>query len=137
MRPKKARWTERFADLLAAHALADFVLQTEQQALQKCGGLTGARCSRRALASHVAVYTLSCGGVLAGIAKSRGSSTAIKAAAAIAVPHAIVDDRRLLAGWMRAVKRTDPETMPTLSMVVDQSVHLICLWALARTLGDD
>lgn len=135
---RQARWTERFADLLAAHALADFVLQTERQARLKAGGLTGPAPSRRALASHVGVYTLSCGGVLAGIARRRGPATAAAAGAAIAIPHALVDDRRLLAAWMRRVKHADPEASPAvLTMVVDQAIHLLSLWALARALGDD
>lgn len=132
------RWTSRFADLLVAHTLADFVLQTDWQARCKPGGLGHDACSRRALGSHVGVYTLACAGVLAGVARSRGRLAAAATAAAIAIPHAVVDDRRLMAAWMKHVKKTTVEpSPPTLTMLVDQSVHLLSLWAVARALGDD
>ena len=131
-------WTSRFADLIVAHAVGDFILQSDWEARNKPGGLGSDPRSRRALASHVAVYTLACSGVLAGVARSRGVYTAALAAAAIAVPHAIVDDRGLLRLWLREVKRLDVDVAPpSLEIFVDQSVHLVCLWALARTLGDD
>jgi hypothetical protein len=59
-------------------------------------------------------------------------------AAAIAIPHAVVDDRRLVARWMRRVKKVTVEPVPAnLTLMVDQSVHLLSLWALARALGND
>lgn len=131
-------WTSRFADLLAAHALADFVLQTGWQARYKCGGLGGDPRARRALGSHVGVYTLACTGVLAGVARSRGPAKAALAAAAIAIPHAVIDDKRVMAVLMRRVKKVEVEPAPTaLTLMVDQSAHLLSLWALSRALGDD
>src|SRR5215469_5142376 len=110
--PVKRCWTSRFADLLAAHAMADFVLQTGWQARYKCGGLGSDTRARRALGSHVGVYTLTCAGVLAGVARSRGPATATLCAAAIAIPHAVIDDKRLMAIWMRKVKKVDIEPVP-------------------------
>jgi hypothetical protein len=130
-------WTSRFSDLLAAHALADFVLQTEYQARYKAGGIGGDARSRRALGSHVCVYTLTCAGVLAGVARSHGPAAALLTAGAIAIPHAVVDDKRLMARWMRRVKKVSAEPAPAnLALMVDQSVHLLSLWAVARALGD-
>ncbi|HEY7891763.1 MAG TPA: DUF3307 domain-containing protein [Solirubrobacteraceae bacterium] len=132
------RWTSRFADLLAAHALADFVLQTGWQARYKRGGLGSDARARKALASHVGVYTLACAGVLAGVARSRGPVTAALTAAAIALPHAAIDDKRLLGVLMRKVKKVDIEPVPAgLSLLVDQSAHLLSLWTVSRVLGDD
>jgi uncharacterized protein DUF3307 len=131
-------WTSRFADLIVAHAVGDFILQSDWEARNKPGGLGTDPTSRRALGSHVAVYTLACSGVLVGVARSRGVPAAALAAAAIALPHAIVDDRGLLRLWLRDVKGLDvDETPPSLEFLVDQSMHLVCLWALARALGDD
>ncbi len=131
-------WSTRFADLLAAHALADFVLQTNSQARYKAGGFGGDARSRRALGSHVGVYTLACAGVLAGVARSRGPAVAVLTAGAIALPHAVIDDKRLITRWMKRVKKVDVEHPPAnLAMMVDQSVHLLSLWAVARALGDD
>lgn len=131
-------WTSRFADLLAAHALADFVLQTDRQAHYKAGGLGSDACSRRALGSHVGIYTLACSGVLAGVARRRGPVTALLTAGAIAIPHAVIDDRRLMARWMRQVKKVDVVPAPAnLALLLDQGVHVISLWAVARVLGDD
>ncbi len=137
-RSQPTRWTGRLADLLAAHALADFVLQTDWQARCKRGGLGADTRSRKALGAHVGVYTLACAGVLSGVARQRGPLAAAASAAAIAIPHAVVDDQRLLAAWMRRVKKVGPEPAPALlALAVDQSVHLLSLWAVARALGDD
>jgi hypothetical protein len=131
-------WTSRFADLLAAHAVGDFLLQTDWQAQNKRGGLAQNATSRQALAGHVAVYTLACAPVLAGIARGRGGRLAALAAVGIALPHAILDDGRLLARWAHWGKRLEEAEAPgNVMLMVDQSVHLLCLWALARTIGDD
>jgi hypothetical protein len=56
----------------------------------------------------------------------------------IALPHAILDDGRLLACWAHWGKRLEEAEAPvSVMLMVDQSVHLLCLWALARVLGDD
>jgi hypothetical protein len=131
-------WTSRFGDLIASHALGDFIFQTDWQARHKRGGLGADATARRALGAHVTVYTLACSGVLAGVARSRGPAHALLAAAAIAVPHAIIDDGRLLASWMERVKKVEASAAPPgLLLMVDQSVHLLSLWALARALGSD
>jgi Protein of unknown function (DUF3307) len=131
-------WTSRFADLLAAHAVGDFLLQTDWQAQNKRGGLAPDATSRQALARHVAVYTLACAPTVVGIARARGARVAAVAALGIALPHAILDDGRLLACWAYWGKRLEETEAPaTVMLMVDQSVHLLCLWALARIVGDD
>jgi hypothetical protein len=136
--PRTAQtWTSRFADLLASHALGDYVLQTDWQARQKRDGLGGDKIARRALGIHVACYTVACSGAIVGISRSRGPVKAALSAGAIAIPHALVDDGRLLAAWMLHTKGLELEDAPPgLVMALDQSAHLLCLWALARALGD-
>jgi hypothetical protein len=46
------------------------------------------------------------------------------------VPHAVQDDGRLLGAYARAVKHTDPQP-GMLMLAVDQSFHLVVLFALA------
>jgi hypothetical protein len=135
--PTAETWTSRFANLIASHALGDYILQTDSQARRKHDGLGADKIARRALGLHVGCYTLAYSGVIGGISRSRGPALAALSAAAIAIPHAVVDDGRLLATWMSRTKGLEPEDAPPgLVMAVDQSVHLLCLWALARALGD-
>jgi hypothetical protein len=51
-------WVEVFAVFLVCHAVGDFALQTDWQARFKFEGLGGDPVRRRALFSHVTVYTL-------------------------------------------------------------------------------
>ena len=51
-------WVELFAVLAVCHMVGDFVVQTNWQAAHKRGGLGGERDASRALASHIATYTL-------------------------------------------------------------------------------
>jgi len=51
--------------------------------------------------------------------------------AAVALPHWIQDDGRLLARYSRTVKKADITTNLSLSAAVDQSFHLIALFLTA------
>ena len=51
-------WFEVFAVFLVSHLVGDYLLQTDWQAVHKHRGLGPDPVSRRALASHVATYTL-------------------------------------------------------------------------------
>ena len=51
-------WVEIFEVFFVSHLLGDYLLQTEWQAVNKRGGLTGTPVQRRALFSHIATYTL-------------------------------------------------------------------------------
>jgi uncharacterized protein DUF3307 len=127
-------WVDVFAVLVVSHAAGDFLLQTEWQATHKRGGLNGSRERRRALAAHVLTYTLAFAPALVWLA---GDATALGLAAllaGIAVPHALIDDGRLLCAYVRAVKHLEPAPGPLLT-AIDQSVHLVILFALAVAAG--
>ena len=126
-------WVEIFAVFVVSHALGDYLLQTDWQATNKRGGLGRDRISRRALLSHVLTYTL--GFVPAGIwLATDGDLSAlglVLLAVGIYVPHMIQDDGRLLSEYIRRVKRCGEEGAIQIFTPVDQSFHLITLFATA------
>jgi hypothetical protein len=125
-------WVEIFAVFVVSHALGDYLLQTDWQATNKRGGLGRDRNARLALLSHVASYTLAF--VPAGIwLADQGLSGAGLAllAAGIYVPHVIQDDGRLLSQYIRRVKGCGAESSREVFTAVDQSFHLITLFATA------
>ena len=123
-------WVEVFAVFVVSHAVGDFLLQTEFQALHKRGGLGGDPTARRALAAHVLTYTLAFLPALVWLGGEQGAAAALAVAAGVAVPHGVQDDGRLLGAYARAVKHTDPQP-GMLMLAVDQSFHLVVLFALA------
>jgi Protein of unknown function (DUF3307) len=122
-------WPAVFAAFVGCHVAGDFLVQTEWQAITKVQGL-GTVDGRRALFSHVSTYTLTFVPVLVWIANDRSVLRAIVVALLIAVPHVAVDDGHALRGWMRNVKHA-PNPAPSLSLMVDQSWHLVCLLGAA------
>jgi hypothetical protein len=125
-------WVEIFAVFVVSHALGDYLLQTDWQATHKRGGLGRDRMATRALLSHVLVYTLSF--VPAGIWLADGGLDAgglALLAAGIFVPHLVQDDGRLLSAYIRGVKRCSAESARQIFTAVDQSFHLITLFATA------
>ncbi len=88
-------WVQVFTVFLVSHAVGDYMFQTEWQALNKHGGLTGAPVQRRALVSHVATYTLAYVPALIWLSSSLGLGVLLLALL-IAIPHLIQDDGRLL-----------------------------------------
>jgi hypothetical protein len=127
-------WVEVFAVLVVSHAAGDFLLQTEWQATHKGGGLNGDRERRRALLSHVVTYTLAFVPALIWLADDTSALGGIALLAGIAVPHAVIDDGRALAAYVRTVKHVEPEP-GALMMAIDQSVHLVILFGLALAFG--
>ena len=123
-------WVEVFAVFVVSHAVGDFLLQTEFQALHKRGGLGADRVARRALASHVLTYTLAFLPALIWLGGDQGAAAAVAVAVGVALPHGVQDDGRLLGAYARTVKHTDPEP-GMLMLAVDQSFHLVVLFALA------
>ena len=123
-------WVEVFAVFVVSHAVGDFLLQTEFQALHKRAGLGGDPTARRALAAHVLTYTLAFLPALVWLGGEQGAAAALAVAAGFAVPHGVQDDGRLLGAYARAVKHTDPQP-GMLMLAVDQSFHLVVLFALA------
>jgi Protein of unknown function (DUF3307) len=126
-------WVEVFAVFLVSHLVGDYLLQTEWQALHKWGGLTGTGTQRLALSSHIATYTLAY--VPALIWLSGRVPTAIAVGAAIAIPHLVQDDGRLLALYSKTFKHADLSTNPGLAAALDQSFHIIALFLTALVVG--
>jgi hypothetical protein len=126
-------WVEIFAVFVVSHALGDYLLQTDWQATHKRGGLGRDRNARMALLSHVASYTFAF--VPAGIwlADDGGLGAAGLAllAVGIYVPHMIQDDGRLLSAYITRVKGCGAEAQREVFTAVDQSFHLIMLFATA------
>lgn len=124
------RWEAVFAVLVVCHLAGDFLLQTDWQAVHKRGGLAGDRTSRRALLSHVTVYTLCFVPAVVWIA-SETSAFAFGLLPLVFIPHLIQDDGRVLLAWHRTVKRSSTQPGETLYMAIDQAFHVVILFATA------
>jgi hypothetical protein len=124
-------WPELFLVFLMCHLAGDYLAQTDWQVRNKPGGLGSNPLARRALVSHLLTYTLAFVPALIWVGDERSAWTAVACAAAIALPHLVVDDRRLLILYIRRVKGSPDPVPDSLLASVDQSVHLIMLWAVA------
>src|SRR5581483_10658764 len=118
-------WPGLLAAFLASHLTGDLLLQTEWQAMTKVQGLRTAD-GRRALARHAFTYTLAFVPALIWVANNRSVVGAVGVGALIVVPHVVLDDGRLVRVWIREVKHA-PDPPSSLSIMVDQSFHVICL----------
>lgn len=127
-------WVEIFSVFLVSHAAGDFLLQTEWQARSKRGGLSRDPVARRALLSHIATYTLAFVPALVWLADDLGAGV-VAVGALIAGPHLVQDDGRLVTSFMVSFKRVHPEGHPNLALAVDQSFHLLSLFAVALVAG--
>jgi hypothetical protein len=123
-------WPEIFLVFLVSHATGDFLLQTEWQATHKRGGLSGDRVALRALAGHVTTYALAFVPALVWLADDLGAGV-LGVAALIAGPHFVQDDGRLVGTFMETVKRAVPDRHPNLALAVDQTFHMLALFAVA------
>jgi Protein of unknown function (DUF3307) len=123
-------WVEVFVVFVMCHLVGDYLLQTEWQAVNKHGGLSGPPEARRALLSHIATYTLSFVPAMVWLWGSRGAWV-LGLLAVIAIPHLIQDDGRLLAGYSLRVKKADIDANPLLAAALDQSFHLLALFGTA------
>jgi hypothetical protein len=127
-------WVSILAGFLVAHMVGDYLFQTDWQARNKRGGLTGASVSRRALLSHVTTYTLAFLPAFIWIASELDVVWAVLAAAFVFVPHLIIDDGRLVALYLARVKRVDGLNLG-LAASVDQSFHVLSLFLAALAIG--
>ena len=127
-------WPEVFAAFIVCHAVGDYLLQTDWQARNKRGGLGADPLRRRALFSHVALYTLAFVPVFVALWDSLGAGV-LGVAALVFVPHLVQDDGRLLTSYIRRVKGCDAVTMDSIFTSVDQSFHLVALFLLALLAG--
>jgi hypothetical protein len=123
-------WTEIFAVFIVSHLAGDYLLQTGWQAENKHGGLGRDPIRRRALFTHVATYGLGFVPALIWLATDIGGWMAV-AAVAIVLPHLVQDDGRVVVSYMRAVKQTMVSPSDFIYIAVDQSFHVLALFALA------
>jgi hypothetical protein len=126
-------WVSVFAAFLVAHMVGDYLLQTDWQARNKRGGLSGG-VAFRALASHVTTYTLAFLPALIWIADQLTAGWGILAAALIFLPHLVIDDGRIVRFYLARVKRADGFDLG-LAASVDQSFHVLSLFLVALLLG--
>jgi hypothetical protein len=125
-----------FANFFVSHHVGDYLLQTDFQALNKQGGLDGDDDSRRALVNHALTYTAAFVPALLGVARRTSLRRAVGVAALITLPHIAIDDGRLVNAYMERVKRTPADVDEKLTTSVDQSMHIVCLWAAALVARD-
>ncbi len=123
-------WVEVFVVLVVSHLVGDFLLQTDWQAANKWGGLGDDPVRRRALRDHIATYMLSFVPALVWIGLETTVWRALLAGVVVAIPHWGQDDGRLLDAFMYRVKRV-PAIDPGLRVAVDQSFHVVFLFATA------
>ena len=124
-------WVEVFAVFLVSHLAGDFLLQTDWQAVNKRGGLGKNKVARRALISHVLVYTLAFVPALIWIADAVGAGWAVALFLVIFIPHLLQDDTRLLVAYNRKVKGGVPGPGDPVFMAIDQSFHVLFLFLTA------
>jgi hypothetical protein len=122
-------WPAALLALLVSHVVGDVLLQTDWQAAAKVRGL-GDRVARLALGRHVAIYAMAFLPALIWIGSQTSAVRAVAVGALVVVPHLLVDDGRLVRAWLRYVKRA-PAPAPALTIAVDQSFHLVCLFGAA------
>lgn len=123
-------WVEVFAVFLVCHLVGDYGLQTEWQARHKFGGLGRDPEARRALLTHVTTYTIAFVPAFVWLWQESGALV-LAIAALVFVTHVVEDDGRLLHGYMRRVKRTDPRDHPMVTVALDQTFHVVILFGLA------
>jgi hypothetical protein len=126
-------WVDVAFVFVVCHMVGDFLFQTDWQARHKHGGLGADRVARRALLAHVTTYTLAFVPALVWIAGTAdiGVLASLGFAALIFVPHFLQDDGRAVRWWMTDVKRTDWQAVPGVTVMVDQTLHLVALFLLA------
>lgn len=124
-------WVEVLAVFIVCHMVGDFILQTDWQARNKYGGLGGDPERRRALLSHVRVYTLCFVPALLWIGIETSLLRALAIGVLVYLPHLIQDDGRLLDAYMHRVKGLSQGGNLGLRVAVDQAFHLVFLFGAA------
>ena len=87
-------WVSVLAVFIVAHMVGDYLFQTDWQARNKRGGLSGG-VAFRALAAHIATYTLAFVPALIWIGGELDAGWALLTGALIALPHLVIDDGRV------------------------------------------
>ena len=122
-------WSAAFLAFLVSHAAGDILLQTDWQAVTKVAGLSVAD-GRRALTHHLSTYMLAFVPALVWVGAETTALRALAVAALIAIPHLLIDDGRIVGGWLRLVKHVRQPALG-LRIAVDQTFHAICLLGAA------
>lgn len=123
-------WAEVFLLFFVCHVAGDFLLQTEFQAVNKHGGLTGGGVHRRALTQHVLTYGIPFVPATIYVADSQGALAWVTLALILAT-HFVQDDGRLLKVYVARVKKTNPPPGGPLWIAIDQSFHTVTLFLLS------
>jgi hypothetical protein len=127
-------WVSVFAGFLVAHMVGDYLFQTDWQARNKRGGLSGPGTARRALFMHVSTYTLAFLPAFIWIGSELDAAWAVLAAVLVFVPHLVIDDGRIVRLYLSRVKRADGFDVG-LAASVDQSFHVLSLFLVAILVG--
>lgn len=127
-------WVEVFAIFVVCHLVGDYLLQTDWQATHKRGGLSRDPEARRALARHVASYTLAFVPAFVWLAPEI-ELLLLPIAALIAIPHWIQDDGRMLTLYIDKVKGGDAASNPSVAAAADQAFHFLTLLLVAFLAG--
>ena len=127
-------WVSVLAGFLVAHMVGDYLLQTDWQARNKRGGLSGSGVARRALISHVTTYTLAFVPAFIWIGSELDPVWGIVAAVLVYIPHLVIDDGRLVGLYLARVKRVEGLNLG-LAASVDQSFHVLSLFLAAVVVG--
>lgn len=108
---------------IVGHVAGDYLLQNDWMA-------SGKKRSSLICAAHVAVYT-ACVVLFAGWFDWW-------LVAAVAVPHFLIDRWTFVAWWMRTIRQPvfmEPPMSPWSRIAVDNSMHMVCLYAVALLNG--
>jgi hypothetical protein len=127
-------WVQVFAVFVVCHLAGDYLLQTDWQAEHKRGGLGADPTARRALFAHVTTYTLAFVPALVWLADDVGAEV-VAVAAVIFATHLVQDDGRLLTRYIARVKGPEAVRNTAVTVAVDQSFHVITLFAIALWIG--
>jgi hypothetical protein len=123
-------WASVFVVFYVSHLVGDYLVQTDWQARHKRGGLGPDRTARKALLSHLTTYALSFVPALIWIS-SQLHLKVLLILAAVAIPHMVQDDGRLLSLYVRKVKGLDAGSDRAIVVYVDQAFHMLALLGAA------
>jgi hypothetical protein len=123
-------WAPVFVVFYVSHLVGDYLVQTDWQARHKRGGLGRDPIARRALLSHLTTYSLAYLPAMIWISSRLHWSTLL-ILVAVAVPHMVQDDGRLITAYVRKVKGLDAGSDHAIVAYVDQAFHMLALLGAA------
>jgi hypothetical protein len=123
-------WASVFIVFYVSHLVGDYLVQTDWQARHKRGGLGHDPIARRALLSHLTTYSLAYVPALIWTS-SQLHWRVLLILAAVAIPHMVQDDGRLLTVYVRKVKGLDAGSDHAIVAYVDQAFHMLALLGAA------